>query len=293
MRTSVRLLKFAGAGVAMLGIAALVVLATPSVFGQVSRERPLTRITTHVLGGPEIGAKLRDVDDADVRRERLPDRSGAVIDEVEADGPAAEAGFRAGDVVVTFDKERVRSARHLARLIEETPIGGAVAAEVIRNGNRMSLSVAPEANEGFGAFAPLRELQDFGATLPERFDLNIDREPFIFSMPSVRSRARLGVTITDLSDQLAEYFQASAGVLVTSVDEDTPAARAGLKAGDVITKVGTEAVRSVSDLQRRVASASGEMELTIVRDRREQTLRVPMETATGSDSIRRGTAIRK
>jgi S1-C subfamily serine protease len=168
-----------------------------------------------------------------------------------------------------------------------------VAAEVIRDGNRLSLSVAPEANEGFGAFAPLRELQDLGMALPKRFDLNIDPEPFVFSMPSARSRARLGVAITDLTDQLAEYFESSGGVLVTSVDADTPAARAGLKAGDVITKVGTQTVRSVSDLQRRVASASGEMELTIVRDRREQTLRVPMETATGSDSIRRGTAIRK
>lgn len=284
-----KFLKLASVGVMLLGAAAIVVLITPSVLGQVSRERPITRITTQILGGPEIGVRLRDVDEADVRRERLPNQSGAVIDQVDSDSPAADAGFRAGDVVVTFDEERIRSARHLARLIEETPEGRSVTAAVIRDGTRVSLSVAPEANNAFGAFAPLRELRDFGSTLPERFDLELNAEPFGFAVPSVRSRARLGVTIIDLTDQLGEYFQASSGVLVTSVDDDTPAARAGLNAGDTITKVGGQAIRSTNDLQRRVAAASDEMELTIVRDRREQTIRVPMDR----ESTRGGTVIRK
>jgi S1-C subfamily serine protease len=118
-----KLVTLAGAGVFLLVVAAIAVVAAPEVRGQVLRERPAVHFRTLLHGGSAIGVELRDVDEADVRREQLPALSGAVVVEVAGSSPAADAGFRAGDVVVTFDQERVRSARHLSRLIDETPAG--------------------------------------------------------------------------------------------------------------------------------------------------------------------------
>ena len=83
-----------------------------------------------------------------------------------------------------------------------------------------------------------------------------------------------GVGVQDLTGQLPEYFGTKDGVLVTSVDESTPARTAGLKAGDVVTKINGEPVRDSSEFRRRWAAASGEVTMTIMRDRKELTLKI-------------------
>jgi serine protease Do len=273
-RTFVRL---AGVGVLMFGMAALIVVLAPEARGQSTRSEPFSVIRTQLMGGSHIGATVRDVDDADVRREGLSTPAGAVIEEIRRDSPAADAGFKAGDVVVTFDGERVRSARHLMRLIEETPDGREVTATVVRASERHELTVAPETPEPFSLatqLEPLRELRSFNLEVPDiELPGTLHMDPERFYLLAGRSPARLGVEVSDLTDQLAEHFGAESGVLVASVDDDTPAARAGLQAGDVITRVAGEQVRSTSELRRRLSENSGEVTIDIVRDRRAETLR--------------------
>lgn len=272
MKTSMALFKIAAAGAFLLAVVAVAVVVAPTVRGQTVRDRPLVRLDTHIWGGSQIGVELRDVDAADVRREQLPAESGAVVTEVRSGSAAAAAGFKAGDVVVTFDGERVRSARQLARLIEDTPDGRQIEVAVVRAGAHVALSVAPDAAE---PFAPLRELRDFSFHYPEGQFVMPERFGGLDSMfrfgPG--GRGRLGVTVQELSGQLGEYFGATAGVLVTAVDDDTPASQAGIKAGDVITRVGGMAVRTAPELQRRLADADGEVEIVIVREKKEQTIR--------------------
>jgi S1-C subfamily serine protease len=285
-----KLVTLAGAGVFLLVVAAIAVVAAPEVRGQVLRERPAVHFRTLLHGGSAIGVELRDVDEADVRREQLPALSGAVVVEVAGSSPAADAGFRAGDVVVTFDQERVRSARHLSRLIDETPAGREVTATVIRAGERLEMTVAPRAAGVADALG--REWRAFGGSVevPRSLDFFRGREvPAVIARP----RARLGVTTSELTDQLGEYFGATGGgVLVASVTDDTPASRAGLRAGDVITRVEEDAVRTAVQLQRRLNEASGEVELTIVRDRQERTLTVTLEPRDTRRLVPR-TAVRK
>ena len=274
------LLKVAGTGVFLLGLAALAVVIAPAARGQVeARDAPSVQIRTLLGSGSAIGVELRDVDEADVRREGLPEPAGAVVAEVGSNGPAAAAGFRAGDVVVTFDGERVRSARQLSRLIEDTPDGRVVPVVVIRDGNRVELSVAPAPPESVFA-GPLRDWQDYAVRVPrslERLELPRDLAQ-TYGTYVLSGRSRLGVTVSELTDQLGEYFGASSGgMLVTSVSEGTPAEAAGLRAGDVIARVAGQPVRTAGELQRRIADVSGEVELTVVRDRREQTIRATIE----------------
>jgi serine protease Do len=234
---------------------------------------------TLTFGGVHLGAEFRDVDDADVRREGLPEIAGAVVEEVGSDGPAAAAGFRAGDVVVTFDGERVRSARHLARLVEETPDGRQVPVTVMRAGERLDLAVSPSRpddqrwftfRDSVSSVVEIPRALEGVRAFPREFGAAVEAPLTTIFGPRV-----LGVSVTRLTDQLAEYFGAAdGGVLISEVAADTAASRAGLRAGDVITRFDGHLVRSTTDLQRRIGQASGETEIEVVRDRRSETLRV-------------------
>jgi serine protease Do len=231
--------------------------------------------------GSEIGASIRDVDEADVKREKLAAPSGAVIEEVESDGPAAKAGVLAGDIVVEFDGERVRSARQLTRLVQETPPGRQTKVAVVRDGRRAELQVTPQAGSGLallgGDLRPER-LERFGRDF--RFELpdipGLERRGFPLEL---RGRARLGVGLSELSPQLAEYFGVKDGVLVTSVEQNSPAAKAGIKAGDVITAVNGRTVRSSGDVRSEIGTRqeTQSVAVTLTRDRKELAVTVTMD----------------
>ena len=90
---------------------------------------------------------------------------------------------------------------------------------------------------------------------------------------------RLGITVEDLSDGLGDYFGVKHGALVRSVTEGSPAAKAGLKAGDVITAVNGSTVEEPSDVSRALDHLEGDAEFTldVVRDKKPQTLKGKLE----------------
>jgi S1-C subfamily serine protease len=122
----------------------------------------------------------------------------------------------------------------------------------------------------FQSFAGNRELS---YALPRT---RIASTPYSY-VYSFFGRNRLGADVQELTGQLGEYFGASSGVLVTSVEDNTPGKTAGLKAGDVITKINGTTVSSPNELQRLLSTATGEVTITVVRDKREQTLKTKME----------------
>jgi serine protease Do len=267
-----------GLGVTILAVVALVVTFAPFVQAQVaSGDRPLAELRTQVLGGSEIGVEVRDLDQTDVKREKLASASGAIVENVYSDGPAAKAGMKAGDVILSFDGEPIRSARQLSRLIDETPDGREISTVVMRAGQKVTMKVTPVAAAAWADSDILRELRSIH--LPER--LNLDLAPLTLRHDGLSvlslGRGRLGVGVQDLTDQLSEYFGVTDGVLVTQVDNGTPAQAAGLKAGDVITKVGTRAVRSTTDLRQALTGVDGETTIAIVRDKKAQTLTVTID----------------
>ncbi len=239
--------------------------------------------------GSQLGVMVSDVDDA----------TGVRVDTVEEGSAAAKGGVKAGDIVVEFDGERVRSARQLTRLVQETPAGRAVKMTVRRGGDRQTLDVAPEARESFawnGRLGPEiereieRGLEQGLRDLPERI------EPFLNfrfdgGMPAMGARGRLGVQVEGLSDQLAAYFGvADGGVLVAGVTADSPAAKAGVKAGDVITRVNGEAVKDPRDLVRALGDVKddGAVALDVVRDKKATSLTATIEPRRPNRPARSG-----
>lgn len=272
-----RLIKLVGVVFVCLGVVAAVATFRPALAGQPASANQGLRGFAQVIGGSSIGAELRDLDAADVSREKLAGTAGALVDSVEADSPAARAGLKAGDVVTAFDAEKIRSARQLTRLIEETPAGRTVTMTVVRAGASVDLKVTPEAGG-------LASMDPFGGqffTLPDFRSFSNGPRGGNRAAPSIvpadPAPPRLGVTVTELTDQLGDYFGTRVGVLVTSVADATPAKTAGLKAGDVITRVNGQVVRSEEDLRRRLAVSAGDVAITLMRDHKEQIVTAHIE----------------
>jgi serine protease Do len=219
---------------------------------------------------------------------------GVRVDGVDEDSPAAKAGVKEGDVVVEFDGERVRSARQLTRLVQETAEGRTVKMTVTRGGARQTVDITPEASPAAAwnfrvepefraeierGLRGWRELPDRGGPM---FDFRW-REPgerWFDGVPGMgTARGRLGVQVETLSDQLADYFGVKGGgVLVSSVTADSPAQKAGLKAGDVITAVNGTAVRDAGELVDELGEHAGrEVRLDVVRDKKTTTLTATLE----------------
>lgn len=248
---------------------------------------PLLKIT----GGSRLGISVSEVDDADAKTARLSAPAGAHIDEVSEGSAAEKAGMRKGDVIVEFDGERVRSARQLTRVVQETPGGRKVTAVVMRDGQRVSLTVEPRDQDGI--FEGLTGLpnwaRDFSYDLrarpvPPATPAPRATPPSAFRFDDLLGRAstRLGITVDSLSPQLAEYFGTKAGVLVTSVRDDSAAAKFGLRAGDVITSVNGSTIDDPAELRRRLQSINEGEEFTlgIMRDKKAQTLKGKLEQTT-------------
>jgi serine protease Do len=285
------------AGVLTLAVVGGLAWMTPVTHGQVAvvkqDEGPLVR-RFEILGGrgSSIGVSVRDVAENEPASLKLPGGQGAVIDDVEADSPASTAGFKAGDVVLAFDGENVRSARQFARLVEETPAGRQVKATVMRQGARVDLDVTPGSGEGtaFSWHSPGRE----GTWVMPRGRVRVMPDlpampdvPELEKLPELRlelerslaaDRGVLGVGVQELTGDLAQYFGVEEGLLVNAVRADSPAARAGLKAGDVITQVDGAQVDDPAELRRRLRDTdSAEVTLGIVRDKKQMSVKATLE----------------
>ncbi len=180
---------------------------------------------------------------------------------VAEDSPAEEAGLLADDVIVGFNGQSVESISALGRLVRETPAGRSVELDVIRDGRTRELSVEIGERPGRVFIGP-----DAGGD----WDVHVaphDGEHGEHRVHAFGGRPRLGVALQSLGDQLAEYFGVSGGALITSVSEDSPAASAGLQAGDVITRIGDAEVSDAGDVAKAVYEAEeGPLTITVVRD---------------------------
>jgi serine protease Do len=263
---------------------AAAILTTPA---SVSAQA-ITRVGPLSLGGQgaSIGVTVRDVTSEDATAGVSPP-GGVVVLQVQTGTPAASAGFRTGDLIVEFDGERVRGSRQFARLVQETPPDRQVAATVVRDGARQTLTVTPTAD------GPVLSLE----RLDRRFDL-----PFQFASPDLLRRyadalpaaggARLGVSVIAIDAQLAEYFGVKDGVLVTSVDAGSPAAAAGVRAGDVITQAGSRRVSAPADVATAIAAAGagGRVDLQVTREKKtlrlQATLPAPEPPSPAAERFR-------
>lgn len=226
-----------------------------------------------------LGVNIRDIDSDRATELRLKDVHGAEIVTVDHDAPANKAGLKIHDVVLEMNGQRVEGAEQLRRMLRETPAGRTVNFVISRDGQPKNISVE------LGDRAKVE-----ANAWSQHFTVPDPGEPTVMNglvAPSTAGPGKgffgvfttsglyIGADVDVLSTQLANYFGVSdgTGLLVKSVDENSPAATAGLKAGDVITKLNNDNMASRADWMKALHNNRGkQVQLTVMRDKKEQKL---------------------
>ena len=266
---------------------------TPAAVTAAEQSQPLVR-ALQIARGARIGVSVQDLEQAEAADTKRP-AQGVLVETVEPGGPADKGGLKSGDVVTEFDGEKVRSVRQFSRLVQETPPGRSVPIGLARGTQPMSVTVTVE-SAGWDDDFSMRLLASPRIARPAtppvppappaapRAPSAAPAPPFdLFVYGSGR---RLGVSIESLDDQLAQYFGVKDGVLVRSVEADSAAQKAGLKAGDVITAINGRQIYEASDVNRAIdrIEANGEFSIDISRDHKPQTLKGKLEPRRGRSS---------
>jgi serine protease Do len=227
--------------------------------------------------GSFLGVGVREVDSARARELKMKEEYGVEITRVEKDSPAEKAGLKANDVVLQYNGQRVEGTEQFVRMVHETPVGRLVKLTVWRAGSTETMTATIGSRKSTGAFAiaPLEGTRlrtpEFQMVLPD-----IPKATMSWRSPM------LGVDAESLGDsQLASFFGVKDGVLVRSVMAGSAAEKAGIKAGDVLTKVGDTTVTSPRDITTALRSArtggKNSLPVSLVRDRKEMSLTVALE----------------
>jgi serine protease Do len=233
-------------------------------------------------GRSYLGVDIRDVTTDRMAALKLKDERGVEITMVDADAPAGKAGLREHDVILDFNGTAVESEEQIRRLIREVPPGRTVTLGISRDGAPMKINVQLADHSAVVAKAFPRIVVP--TPRPRDFPRNSMDLPFqIQTYSSV-----LGVQTESLTRQLGEYFgvKDGEGVLVRSVEKNSAAEKAGLKAGDVIVKADNEKLTDRSDLSHilRNHRTGGKMTMVVMREKHEQTLTVTLPDRGSRDS---------
>ena len=213
-----------------------------------------------------LGASIQTVDKVLAEAFDLPVTYGVILNSIVFDAPAEEAGLKRDDIIIAFDGKRVGDEQALRELLAEADNGDKVSVTVMRGSDEIDfeITLGEKSNRAFYDSRRSRPRNNFSFRAPKinRFEL--------------RDHAYLGVNLTNLSEQLGEYFgvRDGEGALITEVVEDSPADKAGLKAGDVIVEISGDAVDNPRDVQKIIASKNIDEEITlsILRDKRTKKI---------------------
>ena len=279
----------------LLGLLAAIILAAGSALAQQpapppapeSPDEPFDQNFEFFMGGEGfLGVYAENISRENMGRYHVNQVRGVGVTRIVKDSPAEKAGLRQDDVILRVDGENITSVRKLNRIVSELAPDQSVKITVSRNGSEQDITATIgkrsanfftkdllgkqpkvwkwEGNEP-------REWKFEGPLLNKGFPNNGD---LTFMLGNSR---RIGVSTMELTKQLADYFGITGGkgVLVTAVTEDGPAAKAGVRAGDVITAVDGEAIDSPGDVTRVInRKKEGDVTLTVVRNKTQQTIHV-------------------
>lgn len=237
-----------------------------------------------------LGVDIRDVSDEDAVTLKLKERCGAEVIHVDHDGPAGKLGLRRHDVILEMNGQEIKNQAQLRQMLRDTPAGQSVKLVISRDGRQQTMSTqlanreeverraweqhlvvpdpgpdfqpAPHVGNGFLHASPSPNI---GAKAHRDF----------LGTTTVLNASFTGAQLEVMGPQLAEYFgvEGNAGLLVRSVEANSPAANAGLRAGDVVVRVNEVAVTSGNEWSRAIHQNKGKpVALVVLRNKHEQTM---------------------
>jgi membrane-associated protease RseP (regulator of RpoE activity) len=237
-----------------------------------------------------LGVEVADVESDRVAALKLPEETGVEVTAVDEDAPAGKAGFKEHDVILSVNGTKIESEEQLRRTIREFPSGRSIDVLISRDGKQMTLKPT---------LASRQQMTTTWVTPHINPEVHVEPHivippmpPMAFTEPPdvpdvhvytmVRS---VGAMVENLTPQLRDFFgvKNGSGVLIRSVEKGSPAEAGGLRAGDVIIRVGQERINDSGDWRREMRSKGGDVSIGIVRDKREQnvTVKLPVRRQTG------------
>lgn len=269
----------------LTAVALLPLLANLSQAGQTSMEssEPFGISSDDSGSSSYLGVDIADVTTDRLGSLKLKEEKGVEVTMVDQDAPAGKAGIKEHDVILSMNGTAVESKTQLQRMIHETPSGRLVTLGLSRDGQPITLKVQlADRRSEFHHLAKSKDKDsDFHFEMPQ-----LPPMPNLpdFDVPNigvvyVHSSTRSGLMVENLTPQLSEFFGAKNGdgVLVRSVEKGSRADKAGLRAGDVIVKVGDQAVHDTSDFTHALHSRNaGSVNVDVIRDKKAQTLTITL-----------------
>ncbi len=264
--------------------------ALPGAFAQTSRITQILEEPGHLLHSSTpgyLGVLVGDVDAESASKFRLKDTHGAVVTLIDHDAPAAQAGMRVNDVVLQLNGKPVDNAEQFSRILREIPAGHKASLLISRDGSAQTISVQlvdrkkmehdvwnkiDSGGEDVGPVPSMAMLASGsgGGDVPASGG---------FHMPFFGSGLHVGALVEPLTAQMADYLGVPSGLMVKQVARKSAAEAAGLKAFDVILKVGGEGINTISDWDRALRANEGKpVQVTILRDKKLQTLTLDVDS---------------
>ncbi len=216
-------------------------------------------------GSGWLGVETHEVTTDKAKELKLPAERGVVLGKIIPDSPAAKAGLKENDVVTEINGQRVEGAAQFRRMVHEIPAGRSIQLTVWRDGRSQTLNATLGKAEERRHTMKMVTPGTFAFRMPEVLDIP--------EMPSMdwsggmlhSGSPRLGIDAEDLSGQLGTFFGApdGEGILVREVNAGSPAEKAGVKAGDVITSLDGDRIRSVGELREKLSAKRDEKDRTV------------------------------
>lgn len=238
-------------------------------------------------GSGWLGIETHEVTADKAKELKLPAERGVVLGKIISDSPAAKAGLKENDVVTELNGQRIEGAAQFRRMVHEIPAGRTIQLTVWRDGRSQTLSAT------LGKSEERRKSMKIMAPTPGTFAFRMPDMPSIPDIPSMEwnggmlfgGSPRLGIDAEDLSGQLGTFFGAPEGdgILVREVNSGSAAERAGVKAGDVITSLDGDRIRSVGELREKLSAKRDDKDKTVklgvLRNKSALTLTVELPAA--------------
>jgi serine protease Do len=175
----------------------------------------------------------------------LEEKKGALVADIDAEGPSARAGIEKGDIILTFDGKEITQMDELPLIVAQTPVGKKVELEIMRDGKKITKEVT------------LGELKDEVAAAPVE----------------EKNGGDIGMEVSDLTSEITQQCRLSEeeGVVVTYVNPDSPAGRAGLRRCDVIIEINREPVTNVDEYDAALREARTSQRILVLLKRGRST----------------------
>ena len=249
-----------------------------------------------------LGVDVRDVAEEQVSQLKLKDAKGAEITRVDHDGPAGKMGLREHDVVVQMNGMGIEGEDPFRRMLHECAPGRTVALVILRDGQQLTMTAqladkaqvekqvwtqhlaAPAGPQAPPSALPSGDDAGYSASAAGPSPTSRYSKSFLGTL--LPNPSYTGLMLERMGPQLAQFFgsQGGAGLLVRSVVDNSPAAMAGLKAGDVVVRANAQKVASMSDWTKAIHDARGRpVTVVVLRDKQERSLMLTPDSKKRSE----------